>query len=125
MTKDIRTFIAQRSGIHSEAEPAPWGAHDYGHSGAQEPGTIVVFQGEKFDWGAVTEGGYIAAAPEWDSQPHQNVQAIVDAHNHLPTVLKMLEAVLDLCDAADETLAVKDIHNALEEVLTDGGSADA
>lgn len=133
MTNDIHTYLAERLAYHKDAEKAPWSTHSYGHAGAEEPETIVLVKGEAFDWRAVTDGDFIAASPHWEKQESDNLAAVADAHNNLPSILEMLTAVLDLCDEAEEardlglaqsaSVQVADIRNALEEVLDHGGNS--
>ena len=69
------------------ATPGPWSSHDHGFPGQDEPSSIVIYSGERFDWEEVTHGESAVAWTGWDSQEASDAALIVAAVNALPALL--------------------------------------
>jgi hypothetical protein len=71
---DLLEALARR------ATPGPWGAHDFGYYGEQEPSSIVVYEGSRFDWEQARDGHILFQTPRWDSQESDNADFICAAN---------------------------------------------
>ena len=71
------------------ATDGPWGAHDFGHAGNEEPSSIVVHTG-KFDHSdlcAFESETAVAWMPRWERQESENAEFIAHARTDVPDLL--------------------------------------
>lgn len=96
----IRDTINERLARADGATEGPWHRHDFGHSGEQEPSSIVVHTG-KFDWQAIYDGESVVASMGWDAPQDSDAEFIAAARTEHPQAYRALLGVLDL-HAADK-----------------------
>lgn len=76
------------------ARPGPWSASEWGHSGADEPSTIVIHQGA-FNWQGIRDGEYVAKTSVWDRQEFDDAVFISHAREDIPALLALLRELQD------------------------------
>ena len=72
------------------ATPGPWGRHDFGRPGDEEPTSIIVHAGA-FDWRAINDGDYVAAMPAWERPCDDDALFIAHAREDIPWLLAEIE----------------------------------
>lgn len=103
-----REVLAAARARADAATDGPWSKHDFGHTGEQEPNSIVVHTG-KFDWNDLNDQNSTSAVawmPAWDSQEDSNAEFIAAARTDVPALVDALTAVLDLIDQRRRLIAL-------------------
>ena len=98
--------LAELRRLLDAATPGPWSSHDHGFPGQDEPSSIVIYSGERFDWEEVTHGEAAVAWTGWDSQEAIDAALIVAAVNALPALLDAAAERDRLAEAVERVRAL-------------------
>lgn len=82
--------VAQAKAALKGVTPGPWGRHDFGYAGEQEPSSIIIHAG-KFDWQAIRDGDFIASTAAWDAQEDRDAEFIAQARTLVPALVAEIE----------------------------------